>query len=112
MGVDKENQRKLQGVTMRDWHIDRNVSLGIILTLILHFGGTIWFFSDLNGRVEENSKALAKIESLSEKVAMHDQFIQRNKGVATQVAVIDERTKHIVSAVDEIKTQLQTTKQK
>jgi len=89
MGKEKET-----GSNGRMWHIDRGVSLGIVIALLFHGIGTVRFFSGLDKQVQSNTAAIERFEKLSEKVAINEQFITRNKGVATRVAVIDERTRH------------------
>lgn len=35
----------------RAWHLDKRIPVAIIITLLAQFGGAIWFFSQLDGRV-------------------------------------------------------------
>jgi hypothetical protein len=46
----------------KDWHLDRKVTLGIILALVLNAGSSIWWASRLDYTVQAHEKRISDNE--------------------------------------------------
>lgn len=44
-------------MTTSSWHLDKNVPITIIVTLLLQFATALWFFSKMDSRIEYLERA-------------------------------------------------------
>lgn len=44
----------------RPWHLDRNVTLGLIFSVLLQTAGAVWWASAMNAKVEQQAAILAE----------------------------------------------------
>ncbi len=99
----KNQSDSIQDKRINMLSMDRKVTFAHIIALLIHGGGLIWYISGIAHDVSLNTKARVEVANIIMKVEMHDEFIKQNEGVAKEVAVINERTKHMASAIQEIK---------
>jgi hypothetical protein len=45
------------------WHLDRRIPLALIVTMMIQFGGGIWWLSQIQFRVEQQGQAIEALES-------------------------------------------------
>ena len=95
-----------QGKESRMIKMDNRMSIAHMVALFVHGAGLIWYISGVAHDVKLNTDARVKSAEVIRKVEMHDEFIKQNQGVAKEVAVINERTKHIVTAIEDIKKEI------
>jgi uncharacterized protein involved in cysteine biosynthesis len=74
----------------RDWHLDKTVSLGIILTVLLQGGALVWF----------TSQQYARIASLERTQMQHADWLQSQRD---QIDAINERTIRMEEQLDGVR---------
>jgi uncharacterized protein HemX len=45
-----------------DWHLDKKVTVGLIVALMLHAGSVVWWASRTDERVEQHRQRIEKLE--------------------------------------------------
>jgi hypothetical protein len=48
----------LAGIMKSDWHLDKTVSLGVIVTIMLQGGAWVWFTSQQDARITQVERTL------------------------------------------------------
>jgi cyclopropane fatty-acyl-phospholipid synthase-like methyltransferase len=76
----------------KEWHLDRKVTLALILALLANAGATVWFAAQLDQRV-------TTIENRQEQWASSPERITK---VETQIEGVREGIKRIESKLDRI----------
>lgn len=76
----------------KEWHLDRKVTLSLILALLANAGATVWFAAQLDQRV-------TAIENRQEQWASSPERITK---VETQIEGVREGIKRIESKLDRI----------
>ena len=76
----------------REWHLDRRVTLGLIVALLVHAGTSIWWASDLTTRVKQ----------IEQDQRGASQVPQRMTRVETQVDGVREDLQRIERKLDRI----------
>jgi cyclopropane fatty-acyl-phospholipid synthase-like methyltransferase len=76
----------------KEWHLDRKVTLALILSLLANAGATVWFAAQLDQRV-------TTIENRQEQWASSPERITK---VETQIEGVREGIKRIESKLDRI----------
>jgi hypothetical protein len=46
-----------------NWHLDKRIPLALIATMMLQFGGGIWWISQIQFRIEQQGQAIEALES-------------------------------------------------
>jgi hypothetical protein len=46
-----------------NWHLDKRIPLALIVTMMLQFGGGIWWISQIQFRIEQQGQAIEALES-------------------------------------------------
>ena len=49
-------------VPVKHWSIDRRIPLALIVTLLMQFGGFIWWFSSVESRLTMKEQRLTRVE--------------------------------------------------
>jgi len=75
------------------WHLNRNVSLGQIVVLVLTVISLILWYAEVNGRLEYHDKRISALGALIEKnAASIRSAADSTRNVSERLARIDERT--------------------
>lgn len=72
--------------TDKTWTIDRRIPLALIVTLLLEFGGFVWWFSSVESRLAAKEQRLARVEQRL------DEDQRTISAIAERLARIEERT--------------------
>lgn len=56
----------------KDWHLDKNVTLGIIFALLLNAASSIWWASRLDYTVQDHEKRLVSTELQIKTITTND----------------------------------------
>lgn len=75
------------------WHLDKNVPITIILTLLLQSAGGLWFVSKLDSRIEFLERDRAK---------QHDVDAAQDARLAETVRTIREDVRDMNSKIDRL----------
>ena len=81
---------------MEEWHLDRKVTMGIILALLLNAGSSIWWASKLDVMVQAHSEKLVAHDiklntmqindyKLSERLARMEEMLKSNAKVINRI---------------------------
>ena len=76
----------------REWHLDRKVTVGLILALVMHAGTSIWWASDLTSRVKKMEQDQREASDVPERLTR----------VETQVDGVREDLQRIEGKLDRI----------
>lgn len=77
---------------VKEWHLDRKVTLSLILALLLNAGSTVWWASKLDSR----------ITSLEDKNAKYEIIPERLTRVETQVGGMREDLRDLGRKLDRV----------
>jgi uncharacterized coiled-coil protein SlyX len=53
----------------REWHLDRKVTIGLIVALTLHGGSTVWWAASLSNRVAQLEQRVSDARRLPERLS-------------------------------------------
>lgn len=89
------------------WHIDHKIPLPAVVLLVIQLGGGIWWFSNLNSKVESlhdnQNKTAFEIAGLKEKSAVElGSLKDRTTRIETLVEQIEGTLKHIDDGLREL----------
>jgi len=59
------------------WHLDRKVPVAIILALVVQFGGFVWVAAHLDAQVAFNSKSVARLAEVPERLMVLETLMRR-----------------------------------
>jgi hypothetical protein len=89
-----------------DWHLDKNVTLGIIFALLLNAASSVWWASRLDYTVQDHEKRISSTELQIKTIAMQDgQNLER-------LARIESNQEYQLETLKEIKEVLKIEKRR
>jgi len=83
------------------WTIDRRIPLALITTLLIQFGGFIWWFSSVESRLTVKEQRLARVEQRL------DDDQRTISTIVERLARIEERSNAQLELLRRIDTRLQ-----
>lgn len=87
------------------WTIDRRIPLALITTLLIQFGGFIWWFSSVESRLTVKEQRLARVEQRL------DDDQRTISAIVERLARIEERSNAQLELLRRIDTRLQERRQ-
>lgn len=95
--TQEENKAQIMDEIRREWHLDRKVTIGIIVALLFNAGSSIWWASRLDYtvqlhdiKIEQNAKVIADMR-------------ERNTAVSERLARIEANQQFQNDTLKEIK---------
>ena len=82
------------------WSIDRRIPLALIATLLMEFGGFVWWFSSVESRLTMKEQRLSRVEQRLDDDQRMISFI------GERLARIEERTNAQIDLLKRIETRL------
>jgi tRNA A-37 threonylcarbamoyl transferase component Bud32 len=82
------------------WHLDKRIPLALIVTMMLQFGGGIWWLSQIQFRVEQQGSDIQRLET-----TLSSTQVDRN-GLDNRITRIEEKLSGQTEILREIKTLL------
>jgi len=73
------------------WHLDKKVPIALILTLVLHLGGSVWFFRGMLADLHETQRRVAALEGartnekVSERMAVLESSVKDTKETTLRI---------------------------
>lgn len=91
--MDK-GQEQIMDTLERAWHLDRKVTLGLILAILLNAGSSVWWAASLNAQVLNQRKELdAHTSQLSQlgvsQAGVGERLAKIEAGITYQTKVLD-----------------------
>lgn len=87
-------------MTNEDWHLDKRITLAVIILLVINFGSTLWQASKLVQNIKQNSTAI-------EKQAQRIASIESSQSINNErLARIEERSNFQIQLTTDIKQSL------
>jgi hypothetical protein len=83
-----------------NWHLDKRIPLALIVTMMLQFGGGIWWLSNIQFRIESQGEAIDALEN-----TMSSTQNDRNT-LDNRITRIEEKLSGQTEILREIKTLL------
>jgi tRNA A-37 threonylcarbamoyl transferase component Bud32 len=81
-----------------NWHLDKRIPLALIVTMMLQFGGGIWWLSQIQFRVEQQGSDIKRLET-----TMSSTQVDRNS-LDNRITRIEEKLSGQTEILREIKT--------
>lgn len=81
------------------WHISKTINIGVVFAIVLQTATAIWFFSDLNSRV---NTSMALDEKQDVRISALENIVQSQ---AVTFARMDENIKAILGALERLERQ-------
>ena len=63
----------------REWHLDRKVTVGLIVALVMHAGTSIWWASDLTSRVKQIEQDQREASDMPERITRVETQVEGNR---------------------------------
>lgn len=63
----------------REWHLDRKVTVGLIIALIMHAATSIWWASDLTSRVKQMEQDQREAADMPERITRVETQVEGNR---------------------------------
>lgn len=85
---------KIMEQIQREWHLDRKVTLGLILAILLNAGSSVWWAASLNAQVLTQRKELdthsAQIAQINnDRAEFGERLAKIEAGITYQTKVLD-----------------------
>lgn len=87
----------------QEWHLDRKVSIAMIIGLLGNMAAGVWFASKMDSRVERNEAAILTL--VEERSRMWDRMDSQNTAVSAlraDIAGISARLDYMTRALDRL----------
>jgi uncharacterized coiled-coil protein SlyX len=84
----------------KEWHLEKKVTLGLIIALVLNIGSSVWWASALNSQV------LAQQKSLDSQAGQINAIITAQAGVGERLAKMESAIGYQTKALDRIEESL------
>jgi hypothetical protein len=89
-----------------DWHLSKNLSIGIIISLVFYGLSFVWYASEMNSTVRQQGIDLRQVESVHAQDfdRLNREFASIREGSqqqAIQLVRIEENTRNLVNRMDE-----------
>lgn len=86
---------KIMDTLQREWHLDRKVTLGLILAILLNAGSSIWWAASLNEQVLNHRKELdthtAQISHMmNAQAGIGERLAKIEAGIIYQTKILDK----------------------
>ncbi|MCA1298049.1 hypothetical protein [Stappia indica] len=76
----------------REWHLDRKVTIGLIVALMMHAGSTVWWAASISNRV-------AHLEDVADRTQEQPERLAR---LEAQIASLSDYLRRIDSKMDRL----------
>lgn len=91
---------KIMDTLQREWHLDRKVTLGLILAILLNAGSSVWWAASLNAQVLNQRK---EIDTHTAQIA---QVTGANAGFGERLAKIEAGITYQTKVLDRMEDKL------
>lgn len=85
-----------------EWHLDRRVSVSVILALVFQAAGGFWWASGITTRIEDHERRIISAEAREDVV--QDELREQGRTVATLVERIENTNANIARLQSEVAT--------
>lgn len=90
----------MSGQSENEWHLERKVTLSIIVALLLNAGSSIWWASKLDYTVQEQSARITNVEkSISEQRERNNNLYERLARIEANQSFQNETLREIKDSI-------------